>query len=189
MLKKILFCSGLAGAVLLSLGANQSNAEGIGFGGRLGFGDFTTTGFSFGAQAEFPGLPTVPNLAFEGSVEYWWDSQKEVVLGETFESSVSIISLNGTAKYVFNLPSGSVAPYALGGLGVHFVNAKVESPSFTAEADNTELGLHLGGGVKYMTTPQVGIFGQTKYMLTFGDADLDGFYLFGGVTYYLGIGR
>ena len=90
-------------------------------------------------------------------------------------------------KYRFPVDSKQWIPFARGGLGLHFVNAKVQTTSgatTTVEASggNTDLGIYLGGGINYRQSPSVLLGLEGIYNATDADHFLLGF----AVTFPIG---
>src|SRR5712691_2347988 len=79
--------------------------------------------FQFGA---FASLETIaPGVAMSSHVDYW--SHSEGMSG--VDASIRDITIGLMSVYMFPVTSPKVKPYAGGGLGMHFLNAKVEVPS------------------------------------------------------------
>ena len=88
-----------------------------------------------------------PNLRLVSHLDYWSKSE-DGPYGST--ASVSDVALGARGEYLFPTPSNFM-PFVGAGLGVHFLNAKVELPGYPDMEDgSTKLGLDLGGG---FTTP------------------------------------
>lgn len=102
----------------------------------VGFGAVATLGSIFSK---------LPALKAEASADYWSKSYDS--LGSTVK--FTSVSFNGTAKYYFS--SEGISPFAGAGLGLVFSKSSFEVsevPGFTnASNTNTDLGLHLCGGV------------------------------------------
>jgi len=120
-----------------------------GFGGKLGLvlpdvGDNT---IGFGAIGDLGTiLPTLNALKAEASAEYWGNSY-DYFGGK---SKLSVISVNGTAKYYFT--GSGISPFAGAGLGLVLSRASVEfdQPVFgvsDSSDTDTDIGINLVGGV------------------------------------------
>jgi opacity protein-like surface antigen len=120
-----------------------------GFGGKIGLimpdaGDNT---IGFGAIGDLGSiLPSLPPLKAETSLEYWGNSYD--YFGGS--SSVSVISINGTAKYYFT--STGISPFAGAGLGfiISRASVKFDQPVFgisDSSTSETDIGINLVGGV------------------------------------------
>ena len=130
---------------LRSAGVDVGYVDPENISGTMGFGAFANMGNIS------PDIRLAPHLG------YWSKSQ------EAFgaKASISDISFSTRGLYMFHMNSGKLRPYAGAGLGMHFVNAKVETPAqdlgggnvipaMSASDNTTKLGLDLGGG---FTTP------------------------------------
>jgi opacity protein-like surface antigen len=83
-------------------------------------------------------------------------------------------------KYKFNIPDSKVTPYIFGGPSIAF-NTKSElevtSSSGTSTMDNkdstesVDFAAHLGAGIEIQASPQISIFLDGRYSLSFSDAD------------------
>jgi len=109
----------------------------------------------FGAFANMGNLS--PDIRLAPHIGYW--SKSEEAFGS--KATISDISFSTRGLYMFHNTSPKFRPYAGAGLGLHIVNAKVETaaqdlgggviiPAMSASDNTTKLGLDLGGG---FTTP------------------------------------
>jgi opacity protein-like surface antigen len=98
-------------------------------------------------------IGTLPIIDLEASVEYAWKSKEIAVknpvggsLGQA-EFSLSDLSLNATAKYMFSVPV--VKPYLGAGVGVHRLVYGIsnEDFSFPIPEDQNKMGFHVVGGI------------------------------------------
>jgi len=130
---------------LRSAGVDVGYVDPENISGTMGFGAFANMGNLS------PDIRLAPHLG------YWSKSQ------EAFgaKASISDISFATRGLYMFHNASPKFRPYAGAGLGLHFVNAKVETaaqdmgggviiPAMSVSDNSTKLGLDLGGG---FTTP------------------------------------
>jgi hypothetical protein len=118
----------------------------------LGFGVLACLG---------PLFPQLTALKAEASVDYWGNSY------DTFGSEVNFTSVgvNGTLKYYFS--SGGITPFAGAGIGLIYSRSsfEVSIPGFTgASSSDTDLGLHLCGGVDIPIGPGVKITAEGRYV-------------------------
>lgn len=115
--------------------------------------------FGFGALVDLGTI--VPRLQLEAHLDYWSKSQDEYGV----EFSVRDIAVGAKAKYLFDVPTTKIQPFAGGGLGLHFVNAEMTIPEqnimgiivpgSSASDGSTKLGLDLGGGFYAPMTPNM----------------------------------
>jgi hypothetical protein len=100
--------------------------------GTVGFGLFANMG------------TLAPDWRLAPHIGYW--SKSEEFGGD--KVSISDISFATRADYMFHVSSRKFQPYASGGLGLHFVKAKVEmtSPAMEASETETKVGVDFGGG-------------------------------------------
>ncbi|MBI4364966.1 MAG: outer membrane beta-barrel protein [Candidatus Latescibacteria bacterium] len=149
-MKKPLLISAL---VLFCIAVSQNAYAGSHLGWRsigvdVGFVDPENVdgAFGFGAFADLGTL--APSLHLAPQLAYWSKSEEDFGA----EASVGDLSLGARAKYMFHVSSRTFQPYAGGGLGLHFVSAKVTIPDpflggfMTLEDNSTKLGLDMGGG-------------------------------------------
>ncbi len=137
---------------------------------------------AFGAKVDL-GTIFMPELAFEAELAYWSKSYDE---GQYYEWSYSQLYVSALVKYMFS--SGSdLKPFAGGGLGFVHQTAKADysGPSYgydvSSSASETDLCIHLLGGVKYNLSDMLDGFAEARYSL--GGADT--FFILAGVIYKL----
>ena len=129
-----------------------------------------------------------PNVAFESYAGFW--SQTETFYGSEFR--MRDFSVGAKAKYLFKVSNPAVVPFAGAGLGLHFLNAHVETPSFdfggtiipgTSVGDtSTELGLDLGGGLRVDTGKKFAFIGESWFTVS----DVNHFSIMAGAVYMFG---
>jgi opacity protein-like surface antigen len=124
-------------------------------------------------------IGTLPVIDLEGSVEYAWKKKKIMVTnplggnpGEA-EFSLSDLSLNATAKYMFSVPV--LKPYLGAGLGLHRLAYGISHQDFTIAIpeDQNKLGFHVVGGLLLsLPASPVEFFAEARYtsIQTEGDA-------------------
>jgi hypothetical protein len=94
----------------------------------------------------------VPKVMLDAHVDYWSTSEGQYGI----EASLRDIAVGARAKYLIDVPSSRIRPFAGGGLSLHFVNAEVTIPEqdvmgviipgSSVSDSSTKLGLDLGGG-------------------------------------------
>jgi len=121
----------------------------------IGFGVIGSLGSIF---------PQMTALKAEVGAEYWGNSYG--ALG--FDTSLSSISFNGTAKYHFT--NVGMSPFAGGGLGLIFTRSSVSwntKPEYALVTDTSDthldLGFHLVGGVDIPIGPGMKFVVEGKY--------------------------
>ncbi len=75
----------------------------------------------------------------------------------------NLFSIDGDVHYVFVLES--VELYPLAGLSIGIVSVDFDTPGFDTDASDTEVGLNLGGGVRYGFTENIIGFGEIKIVV------------------------
>jgi opacity protein-like surface antigen len=174
--------------VCLAAGSSVSAKTNIGlngWGAKLGYvspQDIDGT-LGFGAVVDLGTL--TPTTTLEGEVLYWGKSQKE----SGAEFSYSQIYISGIAKYYFNKAKKGAKwlPYAGGGVGLVIGKAKVKYEGnewFDGEDSSdsqTDLGIHLVGGMKYPIDAKKYAFFEARYSMDGADF----FGIFGGIVFKL----
>jgi len=144
--------------------------------------------FGFGVFADH-GFIT-PEIALESRIDYWSKSE-DTGFGEF---SLRDIEVSARGKYMFPTSSGRLFPYAGAGLGLHFLNAKVDVPpmdlgggnvipGYTAEDSETRLGLDIGGGFQMPVNPKTDFVAEAWYGIV---SDVSQFSLRVGMEWALG---
>lgn len=152
-----------------------------GIGLRLGYvdpeADYSGT-VLFGAVADMGAVGN--NLHAEASVTYWksdWNyGYNWIGYSESWTISLSDIAIRGGLRYHF--PQEGWAPYAGGGLGVHFYTASWETPSGEASwsysgADGTRFGVYICGGAEAELSES--LLGSAELMMNFSEVGQTGF--------------
>lgn len=92
-------------------------------------------------------IGTLKVIHLEASVEYAWKEKGIVLDNQTrADFSVSDVSLNGTAKYVYSL--FALKPYIGAGAGLHKLVYGISNDAYSiyVPEDQSKLGLHVVGG-------------------------------------------
>lgn len=156
--------------VMLSVPAlAQSNIGLQSVGGRLFYTDFS--GSSAIGVGGVVGLGEIaPQISLEGNVDYW---SKSFGSGD-FSSSLRDIAIGGTVKYLFSTKDAQIKPFVNGGLALHLLNSKTETPSGSIGGINyggsysntdTKIGIDIGGGAAYAMSPTLDLVGAAMYRL------------------------
>lgn len=131
MLRKV---TAVFGAVtVLALAPLPAQSQ-IYLGPEVAWNDDADIGIGAGVEFDLPSL--YPGIAFLGDFLYFFP-------GDDFD----YFELNGNLTYDFPLEESSVVPFVLAGLNVGRWSVDSDSPG--DGASDTEVGLNLGGGVKF----------------------------------------
>jgi hypothetical protein len=127
----------------------------LGVGGRVDVG----LGNAFGADSG-----PFQNIFLNSGVTYFfWDCD------EGFdEVDCSFIEINGNLAVPFTLEGSSIQPYAGTGLNIARVSVEVSDNPFLDEADDTEVGLNVLGGIFFPISDLRG-FAEAKIELSGGE--------------------
>jgi len=163
--------------VALNQGAYAQSDIGLkGIGGRLGFAmpeDPIDNTIGFGAVAD---LGTIsPVIGLDAFIDFWSKGYDVA----TAEWKYTEIAFGAMAKYLFPV-DGAIKPYAGGGLALHYGKVSWDDPYFGDFSDSdTDLGIHLAGGVEKAFSPSMTGFAEAKYAI--GGADY--FFISAGVVF------
>ena len=114
----------------------------------------------FGVMANHGTL--APNIRLVSHMDFWSHSADVPFTGGSV--SVNDMNLGARAEYMFQTKSSKLYPFAGGGLGLHFLHAKVETPGFPDMTDSsTKLGLDLGGGFTTPVSPKADFRSELWY--------------------------
>lgn len=131
-------------------------------------GDLANIGFGAGFGIA---VPHTPELSFRGELSYIYFTTEDFPGADV---SVSMIPLVFLTQY--NLPNSKA--FLLGGLGLTFGKASVESTTtdFENSDTSTDFGLALGGG--YAFTPKFGLEARLNIVSDANTLSLNGVYRF-----------
>lgn len=110
--------------------ALRGEMSGIYLGPEIAFNDEVDFGIGVGLEFDLPSID--PNLSYMGDLLFF------------FPDGFDYLEFNTNLAYDFPLENASVVPFALGGLNV--ARASAEGPD---DGSDTEIGLNLGGGIKF----------------------------------------
>jgi opacity protein-like surface antigen len=126
-----------------------------------------------------------PEIKLESRIDFWSKSE-DLGFGEV---SVRDIAVGARGKYMFPT-SGRVLPFAGAGLGLHFLNAKVDvppqfpgDPGTSVEDSDTKLGVDIGGGLEMPMNPKTDFVAEAWYGIV---SDFSQFSLRVGMAWKLG---
>ena len=134
--------------------------------GSVGFGapDYGTASLGFDAMGAGEWHPTALPVAFRGEVGYDYFGAGSSSYGSTTYSAHSDI-LRFDVDALYDIPvhwTSKLQPYVLGGLGIYHVGVSasgcVPGTCISAGASDTNLGINLGGGLRYPFGPVDGFF-------------------------------
>jgi opacity protein-like surface antigen len=138
--------------------------------------------FSFGGFADWGQI--APNWGLESRIDYW--SHSESSFGA--DASIHDIVVGARTKYYFPVANPKLQPFAGGGLGLHFLEAKVETPAqpgipaMSLSSSDTKLGIDLGGGVAMPINMKANFLGEAWYTVV---SDVSQLQLRAGVSFKL----
>ncbi len=137
---------------------------------------------AFGARADL-GTIFSPNMTLMAEFLYWSKGYDESELGVDYGWSWSQIHITALTKYSFAQPGADLIPYAGGGLGLVMAKSEWDTniPGLSGDASETDLAIHLLGGIGYLLSPQMTGYAELRY--TLDGADFFG--IFVGVMYNL----
>jgi opacity protein-like surface antigen len=126
-----------------------------------------------------------PRIGLESRLDYWSHSE------ESFGAKASIhdVIFGARAKYMFEVANPRIQPFAGGGLALHFLGAKVETPAMgglpamSASSSDTKLGVDLGGGISSPINPSLDFLGEAWYGIV---SDVSQLSLRVGLSYRMG---
>lgn len=131
-----------------------------------------------------------PKVNLEAFVGYWQQTEDISTGGEAVFRDFAIVM---RSKYMFNVSSSTIKPFAGGGLGFHILNAGVDVPAMNIggfdvpgySEDDTEikLGLDLGGGMLFDINPGMSIVTDAWYSIV---SDFSQLSLRAGLMFNLG---
>jgi outer membrane protein W len=160
-----------------SIGGDVAFVDPENMGGAAGFGMFADLG------------TLAPRLHLSPQATYWSKSEG----GFGVDASVSDISLTARGKYMFPVKSRSFQPYAGGGLGIHFVTAKVSIadqiiggffiPGMSESDTQSKVGLDMGGGFLTPLGAKTDLTGDFWYTFV---SDVGNLQMSLGLSYKLG---
>lgn len=187
MLRKTMFLTMTICALASQSAWAKSDLGFKGIGGAVGVVGPEEMDATFGLGVMLDHGTIVPQLALESRLDYW--SQSEESFGT--EVSARDISVGARCKYLFNISSPTVQPFAGAGLGLHFLHAEatVAPPpgfpgaSMSVEDSATKLGLDLGGGMAARVGPRTNLLAELWYGVV---SDFNQFNLRVGVLYSFG---
>ena len=153
-MKKVL----LAGFVLV-LGAIAASANGLGFSGA--YWDTKNAGDGFGAGAKLQ-LQVVPGMFMEFRGTYFEDlSGDDKAAG--IDSKLQVIPAEAGLIVTFPV-NKQFKPYAGGGVGYYFADAKIEAEGLDEDIDiDDEMGYYAVGGFEIGLADNFYIFAEYKY--------------------------
>ena len=150
---------------LMLLGNAPVQAADIDFGVRAGLSS-DLDDFHFGAHL-------LMNEVFNQVHALVLETAATVGVGDTELSDYWTIRINGNLEYEFVVSDSGIMLFPLAGLGIYFVNFDSCEP-FDCDTTETELGLNIGGGVRYK---------KVAVEMILGLGDLPDFALTGSYTF------
>lgn len=170
MMGRKLWAALSTGALVALVGAADLQGQ-VAFGAQANWG--SEADFGVGGRILLDLGEAVPGLGFAGDFNYFFPDDADDADFDWWE-------INGNGHYAFQIEDASVAPYLLGGLNITRIDFDEEVPGFDFSASTTEVGLNLGGGIKF---PGGSITPFVEGRAVISDADqvvVTGGILFGG---------
>ena len=170
--------------------SSSSTASDWGLDGSLGFAapDFgsASLGLDVMGAAEWHPRSTLP-VAFRGEVGFDYFGYGSLAPGYGAHSDI----LRFDVDALWDIPvhwTSKLQPYLLGGLGIYHVSTSIDCPAGYAFAcpggSDTNLGINLGGGLRYPFGPVDGFF-ELRWHEAFAGGDAAFFPFQFGVRYRL----
>jgi hypothetical protein len=160
---------GVALAAVLSFGAaGVAAAAPIGVGPRLSI-ELDDSNFAIGVEGRFALVQIASSVRFDlrPFFDYYFIDDEGTGL------DITVFGFGADAIFAFSVGNPVVEPYAIGGLQLGY--GKVEG--FDSE---TDFGVNLGGGAKFLTTGTVQPFVELRISV----GDFDPILLTGGVLFF-----
>lgn len=129
-----------------------------------------------GVFADFA-LP-MANMQINPFINYW--NWSETV--SSFDTSFRDITIGANLKYAIPTASVKFQPFLAAGLGVHMLNASVESGGVSADEGDTKFGFQGGAGVKVGVSERASIVGSGWYNIV---EDVNHWSVRGGLAFNL----
>lgn len=169
----------------------QSDIGLKGVGARIGLVDVEDLDSTFGFEVVADLGTFTPVVGWDARLSYWGYKED---LGGFGEASLRDVALTSHANYLFSTSNQQITPFVGGGLGMHFISAKVEIPAqdlgggliIPAQSysdGSTELGIDIGGGLAFHASPQLDFVGEIWYGII---NDVNQMSFKAGVTRWLG---
>lgn len=169
------FVSGAAALAFIALTPSLSQAQ-VTLGPAIAYHDDFDLGL--GAALSMP-MPSIGDgIGLVVDFLYFFPS---LPAGTPAGVDVDYLELNGNLTYDFPLQESTVVPYVLGGLNIANGSFGISVGGLSASGSSTEIGLNLGGGIKFNLgtfRPSVG----AKFEVSGGE----GFVIFGSLPFVIG---
>ena len=153
-------------------GAATSNLALRGVGGAVSMVDADDIDMTVGFNLLFDLGMVADKVGLEAYGMYWQQTEDNFGI----EASLRDVAFGARAKYLVPMQSGSIHPFAGGGLGLHIVTAAVNTPAYdfgggltvpATSIDETELklGLDIGAGALFDVGAKAGILTDVWYTM------------------------
>lgn len=156
--------------------------------GSIGFvaPDFGSASLGFDLMGAFEWHPkSTGPVAFRGEIGWDYFGYGDVYAG--YGAHSDIIRFDVDALYDIPMHgSTKLQPYLLGGLGIYHISTSVDCPAGTVicgGASDTNLGINLGGGLRYPFAPNLSGFFELRWHEAFAAGDAAFFPFQFGVHY------
>jgi opacity protein-like surface antigen len=150
------------------LGSTFGGSANIGVDGE-DFGDEFERKLNYGASLAWTGGGAVGfEIDFGYSPNFFEVSTDDDDFDFAGDSNVTTLMANLTV----GAPTGTVRPYAVGGLGL--IKSRIDdAPQLFEDLDTTDFGFNLGGGVIGFFSENIGVRGDIRYFRSFQDDEED----------------
>jgi opacity protein-like surface antigen len=139
----------------------------LGAGGSVPSGDFGN-GYKFGYHAMFGfGFKMMPSLELVPKVEFHaFPLDKSGFTGTISGGNTSALMFGGDVRYSFPLPTPTLKPYALAGIGLaSFHVSEMTWDNVTWPSGSTsKMYYNIGAGVEFAAGPAMSLFVQARYV-------------------------
>lgn len=165
----------LACFVLAAVASAEVNLGFNGVGGHIGLAmpeGSIGNPIAFGANFDFGTL--MDNVHLTGLASYWSKNWAE---GFT----TSNITIAAIAQYFFADAGAQLLPFAGAGLGLSITSASVEFFGEKSSASDTDIGIHIQGGIHYVLSEAMKLMAYAQYSLS----GWDYFGIYGGLLFNL----
>ena len=165
MKKRILLVVAIMALFTLSSSAQWKFGGGLALGTKMGIDDDGSDkmGFGINGRADYS---INEKFSVAGGLTYFFPSAPEGM-------DLTAWKLAADAHYKFMDENFSL--YGIAGLGYNYAKSKIDIMGYSAEADDSEIGLDIGAGINYNK-----FFGEIAYNTSFEQIEITVGILFGG---------
>jgi opacity protein-like surface antigen len=162
---------GIAAVAFLATTASTTQAQGLGFGLHAGLalpmgdlGDIAGMGFQVGGELGFN--PAALPVGIRIDVDF----TRFGLDVEGLDIDGSIRSISGAANAILKIPSTSISPYVVGGVGMFNSKVSIDDSQFDGDDSSTDFGVQVGGGLGFnLAGFETAV--EVKFVNIFGEDD------------------